>query len=136
MNPDTSRGNKSVDTMIEDGSLAGRHGCPFKRFPHWREKPLQPPYRSRGCHRAGPATYITPILHIVHNDTSVSIYIYIYRKEGGPRRLSRVREACIAPLPCLHCAYVGNGITIRRRAPYSLDQLSTGTLVAPPVGKL
>lgn len=84
MNPDTSRGNKSVDTMIEDGSLAGRHGCPFKRFPHWREKPLQPPYRSRGCHRAGLATYITPILHIVHNDTSVSIYIYIYiEKKGG-----------------------------------------------------
>lgn len=135
MNPDTSRGNKSVDTMIEDGSLAGRHGCPFKRFPHWRLSNLPIVRgvvtglgRPRILHRYYTLCTMTP--------PCLYIYIYIYRKEGGPRRLSRVREACIAPLPCLHCAYVGNGVTIRRRAPYSLDQLSTGTLVAPPVGKL
>lgn len=80
--------------MIEDGSLAGRHGCPFKRFPHWRLSNL-PIVRGvvtglgwpRILHRYYTLCTMTP--------PCLYIYIYISKRRGATQTFEGSRG--------LHC---------------------------------
>lgn len=131
-----SRGNKSVDTMIEDGSRKGWLDATVARL----NVPIGGPpipLSFEGMPRGWAShVYITPMLHIVHNDTSTRPYIFSRRKKGATQTFvgSRGLHRTSTVSTLRSCRQRCNDSP--RSALYSLDQLSVGTLVAPPAGKL